>query len=474
MTENNTKGLICYDKLLEEIKQDKQKGLGCHLLLGNGFNNSLSIVTSYQSIFEKMQEKEPIYKKITNRMEDISFDIEKLLGDVDREIKTEKQNPTSSHNEPKAKSEADFIKEFLSPYIQQKIKLDFMTAASEIVHNKFNKIYKKNREDIHLLFKDFSNYFTLNYDPLLYLLLMKIKSDENSKKSNDIRGVDALFFDNSIAYKKNEINTAADGLYDKLKKFWNDGKVMASFEDEQWNGLEVRDLPEKKIENLISIFKGKILKGKKISDKEIRNTLRLVLDEKRPEEEQKYETIEVNDGFIKKDFSEESKDQNVFFLHGNFHMYKKENSKAKEYSIFKITETTNDSFMSNVHEKIFNASNDLVWVLENKSEDKLRKIENNSYLSKGYKKLSDLKGSMVIFGSSLDENDQHIFSAITASNIKKIYISTSEEEIEDTKKKAKERFKDYLKKKNKIVYFDYKTVSFRDSQKNYKSKRAVG
>ena len=44
-----------------------------------------------------------------------------------------------------------------------------MKAAHEIVKSKIKNIYAEKNEGIHILLKNFANYFTLNYDSFLYL-----------------------------------------------------------------------------------------------------------------------------------------------------------------------------------------------------------------------------------------------------------------------------------------------------------------
>ena len=44
--------IINYKQLLIELRKTEQDN---HLLLGNGFNNSLGINTSYKGIFERMK-----------------------------------------------------------------------------------------------------------------------------------------------------------------------------------------------------------------------------------------------------------------------------------------------------------------------------------------------------------------------------------------------------------------------------------
>lgn len=74
------------------------------------------------------------------------------------------------------------------------------------------------------------------------------------------------------------------------------------------------------------------------------------------------------------------------------------------------------------------------------SENKLDEIESNPYLKKAYDKLESLTGYLIIIGSSLADNDNHIFEQIEKSDVEKIYISTREGSKDKYRKIAMEKF----------------------------------
>ena len=106
----------------------------------------------------------------------------------------------------------------------------------------------------------------------------------------------------------------------------------------------------------------------------------------------------------------------MFFLHGAFHIYK--NGK----SIYKITQDNDKALYSKLEEILNHEEMSIVCVF--KQDDKLDTIKENEYLLKCYNKLETLSGNMVIIGSSLADNDNHIFSQIEKSNVKRLFIST--------------------------------------------------
>ena len=141
--------MITYNELLEVIANKEN-----HLLIANGLNRGLSVNTSYSAIFEKMVENNDIYKDAQSLFNHSGYDLEVFLG----------------------KLEANIIDSpFLQKYIKNNIKLDFMCATHDIVKSKIKNIYLEKNEGIFLLLKNFTTYFTLNYDSFLQLLLLKYK-----------------------------------------------------------------------------------------------------------------------------------------------------------------------------------------------------------------------------------------------------------------------------------------------------------
>ena len=103
-----------------------------------------------------------------------------------------------------------------------------------------------------------------------------------------------------------------------------------------------------------------------------------------------------------------------------------------------------------------NEEQDIVCVFQ--SDNKIDTINQNGYLRKCYDKLGELTGNLVILGSSLSDNDKHIFEQINQSEIEKIFISTTKfnENVVD---KAKSKFPD----KN-ISFIDINTISYQTTE----------
>ena len=139
--------------------------------------------------------------------------------------------------------------------------------------------------------------------------------------------------------------------------------------------------------------------------------------------------------------------QNVFFLHGAFHIYK------DGKSIYKITKTQDKALYERLEEIVDSKSQDIVCVFSDKN--KLDEINENRYLKYSLDKLLTLKGAVVIIGSSLHKNDNHIFQNINKSEVSKIYYSSSLSSMDTHNEKLKELFPS-----KEIILFDRDTISY--------------
>lgn len=407
--------IVTYCQVLQELESTSQCS---HLLLGNGFNASLGIATDYESIFERMIEENFIYREIKQEIENQGYNIEELIDKLEQCLK-----------------EKGSISNFLKRYMENKVKFDFMKAASSIVRERIKGIYHDNNEKIHLLFKNFSSYFTLNYDTFLYLLLMKFKKSELDSSK-------VVAFQKSHLFRQQDLNEVQNEIYRAIKEARHNGKITAQIND-QTLSVDLRISKKVFFQNVIEIYKNKA--NKNWTNKDIKK----VCDQIWEEEANNNNKLEhINDGFQGSLFKC-NEDQNIFFLHGSFHIYK------NRECIRKITQTQDKAVYENLEETIQTSSKDVICVFTSKSEDKVNQIENDRYLERCLNKLSKLSGIIVILGSSLADNDSHIFSAINRSQINKIYISSSLSKKSKNLNKARKFFPD-----KEIILFDRETISY--------------
>lgn len=402
--------MIKYDELLSVLNESQEDN---HLLLANGFNYSLGVNTGYKNIFSKMKEKYKVYEEL-NIVD--NFDIEHIIGELKKQV---------SHDSP--------YKDFLDKYINNKVKSDFMKSAYDIAKDGIKNIYQEKNEGIGILFKNFNNFFTLNYDPFLYLLLMKYKSG----KTNNV-----LSFQNTLEFKISDLNIKNTDLYKDIRNIYlTHSKELINEKGVRIIGKPLSQLSKTDFEKQLN----EILKSK---NKKFKKEYVTVLYEELKEAEI---TLDINDGFIGELFNVkpviDSYIQNVFFLHGSFHIYK------DKQSIYKITKTQDKALYERLDEIIGEEDKEIISVFTNDS--KILEIEENEYLVKGIEKLKIIRGSLVIIGSSLDENDEHIFKALDESSVKNIFYASSEKGEEFDYNRLSDLFPN-----KKITLFDRDTITY--------------
>lgn len=415
---NKEISLIEYPELLKQLGNSRNN----HLLLGNGFNMSLEIDTSYENIFSRMLEEESVYEKIKKeiREESIKYDIEKLIGELRKCFDSQNGN----------------IDKFLDAYVEQKVKLDFMKATSSIVGDKVKGIYKNKNRGVYNLFKNFDNYFTLNYDTFLYLLLMSFK------KSDGARGSEAVS-SKTLSSGQKDLNKAQSNIYDEILMMREKGELRITFENDEHAEIELKNSTKGHFQANVEQYNKKRRKGWKVED------IRRACDEVWEDESNNLKLDNVNDGFQKDLFEEGNTSQNVFFLHGSLHIYR------DEHLIKKITQKQNRALYHRLVKIVQEEEEEIVCVLTDVSARKKKYINRNNYLKKCFEKLSQLSGNVVILGSSLSDNDKHIFQTINRPSIKKIYISSCDEEKQEHSKQSKKFFPE-----KEIVWFNYESICY--------------
>jgi hypothetical protein len=108
----------------------------------------------------------------------------------------------------------------------------------------------------------------------------------------------------------------------------------------------------------------------------------------------------------------------VLYLHGALHLYRQEGRTRK-------LGNSSDGNILNQFESLWDIENDVtpVFIAEGSSREKLESIYKSDYLSFAYSEFQKHKDSLVVFGHSLGESDQHLINAMKTANINKIAIS---------------------------------------------------
>ena len=246
--------------------------------------------------------------------------------------------------------------------------------------------------------------------------------------------------------KQTDINNLNDKVYQEIRDIYYTYTKELVDED----GAKIIDMPFSKLNK--SDFEKQLRDILKTRNKKFRKEY---LDALYEELRQGEISLNINDGFVKDLFivkpEIEPYVQNVFFLHGSFHLYK------DGKSVYKITKTKEKALYDRIDEILGEERKEIISVFTN--EEKYSEIEKNFYLTKCIQKLKTLTGSLVIIGSSLDENDKHIFDAIKDSPIRKILYASNEKEVTKHYKRLTELFPE-----KEIILFDRETVTYKKSK----------
>ncbi|MEG0267115.1 MAG: DUF4917 family protein, partial [Bacilli bacterium] len=372
--------VITYKEMLIEIDNNDN-----HLLLGNGFNHGLGINTGYSAIFEEMIEKRySLYNEVLLDFEECNRDLELFIGKLMKDVNNE----------------------FLKKYISNKIKLDFMEATQSIVKKSIKNVYAEKNEGVYILLEKFNNYFTLNFDSFLYNLLLHFKANGHK---------DSIVLTPSLSFIEEDLNQREDNIYKEITELRKNGEGEIYINDQNKTTFSFSN--ERKTEFTAWVKKYSRENNKEWKDKDIKRVVTFIL-----EEEKKISTLKkVDDGFIQTKLFDDSEyifdvnnvEQNLFFLHGAFHIYEEDGVSKK------IMQQTHKALYTRLEEVINDDDKDIVTIFQ--TTNKLDDIEKNAYLSKCLEKLKSLSGKLVLIGCSMSDNDSHIFKNINESNIDTVY-----------------------------------------------------
>lgn len=152
-------------------------------------------------------------------------------------------------------------------------------------------------------------------------------------------------------------------------------------------------------------------------------------------------------------FNNNSHSNTCLYLHGALHIFD-----SGDKIIKKTYSRTSKPLKEQIKDEL-NNNRYPVFVSEGTSEQKKTKIIHNAYLNHCYKSLCTLGGDLIIFGTKLKSNDEHIRDAVLKSKIKKIYFGVSD------LNRGQQELSDFIEKNNnleknkkQIFFYDYKSV----------------
>mgnify|MGYP001770970095 CR=1 FL=1 len=151
--------------------------------------------------------------------------------------------------------------------------------------------------------------------------------------------------------------------------------------------------------------------------------------------------------------------QTIHYLHGALHIFDNSSEIIKNtYS--RTGKSLKEQTLENLNKSIYP-----IFISEGTANQKKAKIIHNAYLNNSFKILRTLgsndkrfkdENSLIIFGSMLKSNDEHIIDAIIESKIKNVYVGIGSIDRKPELSYFESRLAD---KKIELKYYNYKTVS---------------
>ena len=109
--------------------------------------------------------------------------------------------------------------------------------------------------------------------------------------------------------------------------------------------------------------------------------------------------------------------QNVFYMHGALHVFDA-GAEVQKYTWL----NTGVALIDQIREAL-ELGHYPIYVSEGTSKSKMERIMHSSYLIRGYRSMSQIGGSLFVFGHSLHQNDEHVLKCIRNSKVKRVYVS---------------------------------------------------
>ena len=367
------------------------------VFLGNGFNIAIGVKTDYRSLGQALLRHASVKESLKKNAPAIFESIDKQPEQIEKLI-------SDGLDENSCRR---FIKEIFYGKILQRCNIS-------------------PREQVLDFLGLFNNFFTTNYDPLLYLFLLKIKKRK-------------LIDDNAPYYRKVVQINAGEVSIPKIDDF---GEKSVPLKDMTHNlryelskyMMSESEVASKGRNNFYAVLRHM---EKKRSEIEFDDGFRLPAGGEKAEYMQ-WESPSERKGHCK---------DNVFYLHGGLFIYKEQGEVRKTISGGPV------GFIKYI------ASLGVSWplcVFEAHGTDKKTEIDGNKYLSNCLKKLGEVGGNLCIVGWRCNENDQHLVECINKNNlIDTLLVAYYRGAAQETVEKYTEEFPG-----KKIVFWDVGEAPF--------------
>ena len=359
------------DELLAAISSMESPSV----LLGNGFNMSLGVSTSYKSIFESLCTHDSTlkilghYPRLKEKIEENDFNLE------------------------------CYQKEILGEGHRFALMENFYRTVLSRCRTRY-----KHKEAITFL-ENFGRFFTINYDPLLYKFLLEFKGPKNISNSDE-------FYKDIETVHSGEVNTNLENM--PLKALAK--RQVYEIASRIFKNQNKHQDKDKKMQEYFDVLKT-IRKEKTLPIED-----GFVIQEKRmPGKQPGYKFWDFNS----------RENQNIFYLHGALHIYKDPDGRVKKLILKKGAHDM--GFINHIQKELDYTT----CVFEQSEEDKMQKIKDNQYLKDCLERLEGIAGEIVIIGWSCAANDGHIVRALKQNqNLEKIYFSYYESDTIDEVEQA--------------------------------------
>ena len=418
--------LLTWEEVEKQLKGE------CVVLLGNGFSRSYCNSSFDQ---RKILSTMPSLQGVTD-----VIDIEQCILETQQKV----QESFPERTVPKY---------VIDKWIKTQLHKEFISILYAMMPKSLNDITDFNDKKLALyksFINNFSKIFTLNYDSLLYWMLMRFVNygDENYVKCYDLNEQLKNTDVSSKEYTKlkktvdstntkcmKTIRTEMFEAYLKDKDYY---KMSLSCKDKiliekslreaqkqfliKWDKLSdgLYNAIEERKENE-DIFKAESMSLDNIATSALENKLQAIESNK---EDLK---IKIYDGFNSDTWQVEMP-QTIFYLHGAFHFIEKGDT------VLKVKADVSNKMVDNIKKK-WDEGFEPLTVLESTPEKKRARIAQSKYLTKCFNELKAVKGTLVTHGLSFMNSDQHIIDAINSnSNLEKIYVGVYKTISSDIKK----------------------------------------
>lgn len=389
-----------------------------NVLLGNGFSRS------YKS--EEFNQKTLINEMQSLHGKNIT-DIEKCIEETTKLLKESEDTVPIS-------IVAKWIKENLQKEFVKKL-FEKMPSSIRDKENYDEATLKPYNTFLSL----FKNYFTLNYDPIFYWMMLHFQGNNDKNLEKYINIENELLKTSEDDKKYNKIQQKYEDENDNYRKISFDKfinkeeyKMSITYKDSCLYNKTLKDADNDNLytTNLTKKIYSCIVEQKD-SDKNCKEEFVSLdkfkdgfIEACKKENEERKENILVQsfDGFYpESNILTWNKDnaQNVFYLHGAFHILEKD---GKTIKIKREVNKPTNKMLDNII-KEWEHGFDSLTVLEGTGKEKIEKIKKYEYLDFCLEQFKSIKGNLITHGVSFADSDNHIIEAINNNNnLENIYI----------------------------------------------------